>query len=84
MDVKTTAVVPVIFPEPRPFVWFPLAGRRHAIDPRDRNVQLGGPMRSLCGTTHPRGPDGDVEWLWPTCKPCWEEASKIVGIRPRR
>jgi zinc-finger len=67
-----------------PFVWFPLAGQRHAIDRRDRNVRLGSPMRTLCGTTHPRIPDGDMEWLWPTCEPCWEEACKITGIRPRR
>jgi hypothetical protein len=48
-----------------PFVWFPLAGQRHAIDRGDRNVRLGSPMRTLCDTAHPRGPAGDVEWLWP-------------------
>lgn len=51
----------------RPFVWFPLAGQRHAIDRRDRNVQLGAPMRCLCGVSYPRGADGDLERLWPTC-----------------
>ncbi|MGH3813997.1 MAG: zinc finger protein [Pseudonocardiaceae bacterium] len=45
------------------------AGQRHAIDRRDRNV-LGTPMRCLCGVTHPRGTDGDREWLWPTCEQC--------------
>lgn len=77
-------VVPAPYPEPQPFVWFPLAGQRHAIDRRDRNVPLGSPMRTLCGGTHPRGPDGDMEWLWPTCLPCWDETCMIVGIRPRR
>ena len=70
------------FPDPRPFVWFPLAGLRHAIDRRDRNVPLDTPMRCLCGATHPRGADGEMEWLWRTCEPCWEQACKIVGIRP--
>ncbi|MGQ0719439.1 MAG: zinc finger protein [Pseudonocardiales bacterium] len=77
-------VVPAPYPEPQCFVWFPLAGQRHAIDRRDRNVPLGSPMHSLCGVSHPRGPDGDMEWLWPTCQPCWDETCKIVGIRPRR
>ena len=71
------------YPEPRPFVWFPLAGQRHAIDRRDRTVPVGSPMRCLCGAAHPRGSDGDMEWLWRTCEPCWDEACKIVGIRPR-
>lgn len=68
----------------RPFVWYPLAGQRHAIQWQDRTVRLGAPMRCLCGATHPRGPDGDTEWLWPTCPPCWDQACIIVGIYPRR
>lgn len=67
-----------------PFVWFPLAGQRHAIDRRDRTVRFGSLMRTLCGTAHPRGPAGDREWLWPTCDPCWDEACKILEIRPHR
>ncbi|MGH3835770.1 MAG: zinc finger protein [Pseudonocardiaceae bacterium] len=77
-------VVPAPYPESHPFVWFPLAGQRHAIDRRDRNVPFGSPMRTLCGGSYPRGPDGDMEWLWITCEPCWDAACKIVGIRPRR
>jgi hypothetical protein len=77
-------VGPAPYPERHPFVWFPLAGQRHAIDRRDRNVPLDGPMRTLCGATHPRGSDGDMEWLWPTCQPCWDETCMIVGIRPRQ
>ena len=65
----------------RPFVWFPLAGQRHAIDRRDRHVPLGEPMRCLCGVSHPRGGEGKPEWLWPTCEQCWEEACRIVGVR---
>lgn len=72
------------YQSPRPFVWFPLAEQRHAIDRRDRNVPLGTPMRCLCGVTHPRGVDGDMEWLWPTCEQCWDKTCEIVGIRPRR
>jgi zinc-finger len=68
----------------RPFVWFPLAGQRHAIDRRDRNVRLGAPMRCLCGISHPRGADGDSERLWPTCQQCWDETCAIVGLRPRQ
>ena len=52
----------------RPFVWFPLAGQRHAINRRDRNVPVGSPMRCLCGGTHPRGGESKMEWLWPTCE----------------
>jgi hypothetical protein len=48
-----------------PFMRFPRAGQRHAIDQQDRNVPLGAPMRCLCEVTHPRGPDGDMKWLWP-------------------
>ncbi|MCA1671337.1 MAG: hypothetical protein LC799_03740 [Actinobacteria bacterium] len=70
------------YPESHPFTWFPLAGQRHAIDRRDRNVPIGTPMRCLCGATHPRGADGDSEWLWPTCEACWDEACRIVGLRP--
>ncbi|MGH3973542.1 MAG: zinc finger protein [Pseudonocardiaceae bacterium] len=44
-------VVPPPYPDPRTFVWFPLAGQRHAIDRRDRNVPLGASMRCLCGAT---------------------------------
>ncbi|MGH3903171.1 MAG: zinc finger protein [Pseudonocardiaceae bacterium] len=69
------------YPDPRPFVWFPLAGQRHAIDRRDRNVPLDTPMRCLCGATHPRGADGEMEWLWRTCELCWDQACKIVGVR---
>ena len=72
------------YPKPRSFAWIPLAGRRHAIDRRDRNVPMGALMRCLCGATHPRGPDGDIEWLWPTCDACWDETCRIVGLRPSR
>jgi zinc-finger len=67
---------------PRTFSWFPLAGQRHAIDRRDRHVLRGRPMRCLCGVTHPRGPDGDIEWLWPTCPQCWDETCKLVELHP--
>jgi hypothetical protein len=66
----------------RPFVWFPLAGQRHAIDRDDRNVRLGVPMRCLCGASHPRGDDGDGEWSWPTCQQCWDETCAIVELNP--
>lgn len=73
------------YPEPHPFVWFPLAQQRHAIDRKDRNVPLGAPMRCLCGAVYPRGPDGDLErTLWLTCPQCWDVACQIVGLRPRR
>lgn len=71
------------YPEPQSFVWFPLAGQRHAINRDDRNVPRGAPMRCLCGVTHPRGPDGDREkTLWPTCTQCWDQACIIAGLRP--
>ncbi|MCA1708951.1 MAG: hypothetical protein LC808_39015 [Actinobacteria bacterium] len=73
--------VPVLQSESHPFAWFPLAGQRHAIDRRDRNVPIGSPMRCLCSVTHPRGADGDIDWLWPTCERCWDEACRIVGVR---
>lgn len=66
----------------RPFVWYPLAGQRHAIDRDDRNARLGEPMRCLCGVSHPRGADGDSERLWPTCQQCWDETCAIVGLNP--
>lgn len=65
----------------RPFVWFPLVGERHAIDRSDRHVPAGEPMRCLCGAVHPRGAEGDLEWLWKTCEQCWDEACRIVGVR---
>ncbi|MGH3947646.1 MAG: zinc finger protein [Pseudonocardiaceae bacterium] len=68
--------------ESHPFTWFPLAGLRHAINRQDRRVPLGQPMHCLCGKTHPRGPDGDTEWLWPTCPDCWEQACTLVGTSP--
>ncbi|MCA1606111.1 MAG: hypothetical protein LC775_11715 [Acidobacteria bacterium] len=77
-------VVRAPYPEPHPFVWFPLAGQRHAIDRQDRHVPLGQPMRCLCGTAHPRGAEGKAEWLWPTCERCWEEACRIVRVRRGR
>ncbi|MBV9140406.1 MAG: hypothetical protein JO115_05740 [Pseudonocardiales bacterium] len=67
-----------------PFVWYPLAGQRHAIDRQDRAVPLGSPMRTLCGSAHPRRTAGDTEWLWPTCQPCWDQACTILGIPPHR
>ena len=70
--------------ESHPFTWFPLARERHAIERRDRHVPVGAPMRCLCDVTHPRGPEGEMEWLWPTCQLCWEETCIIVGLRPRR
>lgn len=72
-----------LFPAQRTFTWFPLAGQRHAIDQRDRTVPLGSPMRCLCEATLPRGPEGDMEWLWPTCPPCWEQTCIVVGLRSR-
>lgn len=75
---------PSPYPRSHPFTWFPLAGRRHAIDRRDRNVPRGEPMRCLCGVSHPRGPEGDGEWLWPTCQLCWDEACRIVGLPERK
>lgn len=69
----------------RPFVWFPLAGQRHAIEQRDCDVPLGAPMRCLCGATYPRGPDGEMErLLWLTCEQCWDQTCTIVGLRPRQ
>ncbi|MGH3888863.1 MAG: zinc finger protein [Pseudonocardiaceae bacterium] len=83
MGVSPMLGVPVPYSESHPFAWFPLAGQRHAIDQRDRNVPLGKPMRCLCGITHPPGADGDMEWLWHTCERCWEETCRIVGVRGR-
>ncbi len=40
-------------------------------------------MRCLCGTSHPRGPEGDMEWLWPTCKRCWDQACTIIRRNSR-
>jgi zinc-finger len=77
-------IVSVPHSESHPFVWFPLARQRHAIDQQDRNVPLGALTRCLCDDTYPRGTDGDTEWLWPTCKQCWNETCVIVGLRPRR
>ncbi|MGH3940933.1 MAG: zinc finger protein [Pseudonocardiaceae bacterium] len=82
-EVSSLPIVPPPYPKPRLFAWFPLAGQRHAIDRRDRNVALGEPMRCLCAAIHPRGADGDMEWLWPTCDRCWEETCMIVGLRRR-
>jgi hypothetical protein len=81
--VSPLPVAPVPYPESHPFAWFPLTGQRHAIDRRDRNIPVGSPMRCLCGVTHLRGADGDMEWLWPTCERCWDEACRIVGVRRR-
>lgn len=61
-----------------PFAWFPLAGLRHVINREDRHVPLGAPMRCLCGAIHPRGPEGDMEWLWRTCSDCWDKACAIT------
>ena len=72
------------YPASHPFIWFPLAGQRHAIDRRDRNVSAGSPMRCLCGVTHPRRGESKMEWLWPTCERCWEETCRIVGVGGRR
>ncbi|MGH3868542.1 MAG: zinc finger protein [Pseudonocardiaceae bacterium] len=66
----------------RPFIWYPLAGQRHAIKKQDRAIRLGEIMHCLCGATHPRRPVGDAEWLWPTCSPCWDQACIIVGLHP--
>lgn len=73
----------VTYPELYPFVWFPLAGQRHAIDRGDRHVSVGRPMRCLCGAIHPRGAEGDMELLWRTCEQCWDKACLIVGARKR-
>ncbi|MGH3823885.1 MAG: zinc finger protein [Pseudonocardiaceae bacterium] len=75
--------VPTPHPNPLTFVWFPLNGRRHAIDREECSVPLGVPMRCLCGATHPRGPDGEMErTLWLTCEQCWDETCTIVGLHP--
>ena len=79
----TLPVAHAPYPESHPFAWFPLAGQRHAIDRRDRNVSVGSPMWCLCDVTHPRGGESKMEWLWPTCEGCWEEACRIVGVRGR-
>lgn len=69
----------------RAFVWFTLGGQRHAIEQQDSDVPLGAPMRCLCGATHPRGPDGEMErLLWLTCQQCWDQTCTIVGLRPRQ
>jgi hypothetical protein len=81
--MEKVTVAPSPYPEPHPFVWFPLEGKRHAIDRHDRNVPRGAPMHCLCGATHPRGPDSDLEGtIWPTCPQCWDQACIIVGLRP--
>jgi len=77
-------LMPVPYSDPRPFVWFPLAGLRHAIKLQDRDVPPGGLMHCLCGATHPRGLDGDMEWLWTTCQPCWDKTCTLIGLRPRQ
>lgn len=69
--------------EQRPFVWFPLAGERHAVFRKDRQVPVGEPMRCLCGAVHPRAATEVTDWMWPTCVRCWEEACKVAGLRRR-
>jgi len=82
--VTITWRLSMIWQSDRPFVWYPLAGQRHAIKRHDRTAALGEPVRCLCGAAHPRRPAGDTEWLWPTCLPCWDQACIIVGSYPRR
>lgn len=73
-----------MYPAERRFTWYPLAGQRHAIERKDRDVPLGAPMHTLCGAEHPRAAAGDLEWLWHTCELCWDATCADVGIRPRR
>jgi hypothetical protein len=39
MGVLQVPIVPAPYTESHPFVWFPLAGQRHAIYQRDRKVR---------------------------------------------
>ena len=70
------------FPPPHPLWWLPVADQRHAIRKRDQAAPTGTPVHTLCGQTFDRPvPPSDAQWLWPTCKQCWVEACKIVGLR---
>ena len=72
------------FPPRHPFWWLPVAGQRHAIGERDRFAPTKAPVHTLCDQTFSRPvPPSDAQWLWLTCEQCWDEACKIVGIRPR-
>lgn len=77
--------VPRALPRPQryPFVWYPLAGQRHAIDRNDAQKPMGEAVRTLCGQVHPRIPVDELKWLWCTCEPCWEAACQMIGIERR-
>lgn len=81
--MNTVHVPPLAHPQRYPFVWYPLARKRHAIDRTDAEQPIGAPVRTLCGQRHPRTPAGELDWLWRTCQPCWDVACRIVGIERR-
>ncbi|MCI2419040.1 hypothetical protein MOQ72_16470 [Saccharopolyspora sp. K220] len=53
--------------------WRPFDGVRHGLHP-DQPPYPGQERETLCGLTMTVGIPTEVEWLAPTCEPCWDDA----------
>jgi hypothetical protein len=53
--------------------WRPFDGVRHGLYPDDAPYP-GQQRETLCGMTLTVGIPSEVEWLAPTCEPCWDNA----------
>lgn len=56
--------------EPRMWWWWPLQGKRHAMEGREPKPLRLDVVTTLCGQTLPMAPARKMEWLWDTCLDC--------------
>ncbi|GAA2338828.1 hypothetical protein GCM10009854_13960 [Saccharopolyspora halophila] len=53
--------------------WRPCGGFRHALPP-DEPPRPGRERETLCGLSVEIGCPTEIDWLSPTCEPCWTAA----------
>lgn len=59
--------------------WLAAEGQRHAVDRSLVTNKIGTNIATLCGKRPLRSQPGEYDWLWPTCRACWNSIAERIG-----
>lgn len=70
---ETSSLGPVVY-------WRPDGGRRHALWPPEL-PRAGQTRETVCGLTVTLAEPSELDWIDPTCEPCWAKARELRDAR---